>query len=105
MIREYNYTFSRNHKPVARAGAGDVLTFVTLDCFSGNIATENDLITAFDYNRANPATGPVYVENAAPGDALVVDIIRISIGEQGVVTTLPEVGPRHDRVDTRTKVL
>lgn len=105
MIREYNYAFSKSNQPVARAVPGDKLTFETLDCFSNKIRTEQDLVTEFDFNSANPGTGPVYVEGAAPGDTLVVDIIDVKIADQGVVTTLPGVGPLHDRSKTSTKVL
>lgn len=105
MITEYSYTFSKDHAPVSTVAPGSTLTFKTLDCFSNKICSEKDLITAFDFNSANPATGPVYIEGAEPGDTLVVDVQKISIGEQGVVTTLPGVGPLHDRAETRTKVL
>ena len=105
MLREYVYTFSKENAPQAQAKPGDVLRFATLDCFSGAICSETDLTLNFDYSRANPATGPVFIEGAEPGDVLVVDILNITIGTQGVVTTLPGVGPLHDRMEMRTKVL
>lgn len=105
MIREYYYTFSKEHKPAAKAAPGDTLTFETLDCFSNKIRSEKDLVTEFDFNSANPGTGPVFIEGAGPGDTLIVDILKIKVGDQGVVTTLPGVGPLHDRSETCTKVL
>ncbi len=105
MITEYVYNFSKHNKPVARAAVGDELTFKTLDCFSGHIRTEKDLTSTFDYNSANPGTGPVYIEGAKAGDILVVDILSVKVGDRGVVTSLPGVGPLHDRSELRTKVL
>ena len=104
MIREFSYSFSKDSTPVARVAVGETVSFATQDCFSGGICSESDLTDNFNYDRANPATGPVYVEGAEPGDILVVSIKSITVGEQGVVTTLPEVGPLHDRMETRTKV-
>lgn len=105
MIRDYYYTFSKDNKAAAKAVPGDTLVFETLDCFSNKIRSEKDLITEFDFNSANPGTGPVFIDGAKPGDTLVVDIVKVKVGEQGVVTTLPGVGPLHDRSKTMTKVL
>ena len=105
MLHEYVYAFSKDNPPSAHAKPGDTLSFATLDCFSGTICSEKDLTANFDYSRANPATGPVFIEGAEPGDILVVDILAIKVGNRGVVTTLPKVGPLHDRMETRTKVL
>ena len=76
-----------------------------MDCFSNQIKSEEQLITTIDFNHVNPATGPVYVEGAEPGDVLVVDILDINIANQGVTTTLPEIGPLFDKVETRTKII
>lgn len=105
MLHDYVYAFSKNTPPSAHATPGDTLVFTTQDCFSGSICSEKDLTANFDYSRANPATGPVFIEGAEPGDILVVDILTITVGNRGVVTTLPEVGPLYDRMETRTKVL
>ena len=105
MIREYVYAFSKDNAPVVRAKPGDTLSFATLDCFSGRITSPADLTDTFDYNKANPATGPVFVEGAEPGDILCVTVNDIRIASRGVVTTLPEVGPLADRMELRTKVL
>lgn len=105
MITEYVYSFSKLNKPVAHAAVGESLTFKTLDCFSNLIKTDKDLTTEFDYNSANPATGPVYIEGAEPGDILAVDILSVKVGDRGVVTSLPGVGPLHDRMEIRTTVV
>ncbi|MDR1044260.1 MAG: acetamidase/formamidase family protein [Candidatus Adiutrix sp.] len=105
MISSCVYAFDPKNRPVKDAEPGETLTFETLDCFSNEIQKEDQLITSFDYNRANPASGPVYLTGAEPGDILTADIKSIEVAGHGVVTTLPEVGPLADRMAVRTKVL
>ncbi len=106
MIRDYVYEFSSKNEPVKRVKKGEIVTFKTLDCFSNQITTEEQLITGIDFNRVNPATGPVYVEDAKAGDVLVVDILKIDVEQAGIASTLPETGPLiHRTGELRTKVL
>ena len=35
-----------------------------------------------DWNHVNPATGPVYIEGAKPGDVLRVDLLKVDVGKQ-----------------------
>ena len=54
----------------------------------------------------NPATGPVSVRGAEPGDSLVVEILDIRPGPQGVATIIPGYGQLIDLVESPvTKVL
>ncbi len=54
----------------------------------------------------NPATGPVAVNGAEPGDSLVVEILDIRPGAQGVATIIPGYGQLIDLVEAPvTKVL
>jgi amidase len=70
---------------VLRIPSGASLTFETLDCFSNKItspdqryAREADLLAVL--GAYNPVAGPVYVEEARPGDALAVAINGIELG-------------------------
>lgn len=103
LIEGYVYAFSSANTPVAQAASGETLTFKTLDCFSGQIVSEQDLTTHFNYDVTNPATGPVYIEQAQPGDILKVEILDIRTAARGVVTTLPGCGPLSDTQEIRTK--
>ena len=69
-----------------------MVTFETHDCFSGEIQSENDRVADIDFSRVNPATGPVSVRGAEPGDSLMVEILDIRPGPQGVARSvaLPE---------------
>lgn len=105
VITEYVYNFSPENEPVAVVNPGETVKFKTLDCFSNQIKKEEQLITSVDFERLNPATGPVYVEGAEPGDVIVAQILNIEIAEQGVISTLPEIGSLINNAETRTRVV
>lgn len=101
------YVFSKNNEPIETAKPGEILKFVTMDCFSNRLKTESDLITDLDYSYsvANPAAGPVYIEGAEVGDVIAVDIYDIQVADQGVISTCEGVGPLCDDYEIRTKVM
>src|SRR6266496_5504484 len=77
---------------------GDTVTFETNDCFTGQIRSEDDLVTEIDLSRINAATGPVAVKGAEPGDSLIVEILDVSPIEWGVATLIPGFGQLIDKV-------
>ena len=100
------FNFGPEMKPVLEVDPGEVVTFETHDCFSGQIKTEGDLVTELDFDLVNPATGPVSVRGAEPGDSLIVEILDIRPGPQGVATIIPGYGQLIDFVESPvTKVL
>ena len=100
------FSFGPEMIPVLEVDPGTIVTFETQDCFSGQIRTEGDMVTDIDFSKVNPATGPVAVRGAEPGDSLVVEILDIRPGEQGVATIIPGYGQLIDLVDSPvTKVL
>lgn len=103
MIKDYVYNFSANNKPVKTVKKGETVEFKTLDCFTNQITSEDQLVTALDFGKVNPATGPVYVEGAEVGDLLVVDILDIQVADRGFIATLPDTGPLFEEGGLRTK--
>lgn len=88
--------------PIATAKPGDILVIETEDCFDNQVRTSSDVIESVDFDRVNPATGPIYIEGAEPGDTLVVDILSIDVAEQGVMVALPGLGVLPDEVQNPT---
>ena len=86
------YAMSPDNAPVARAHSGDTLFFETADCFGGQIACPSDRMGTLDWSRINPATGPVYIEDAQPGDTLKVEILRIDLAAQAAMVEAPGEG-------------
>jgi len=78
------YAMSAANEPVLRATSGSRVIFETCDAFSDQIKSENDTFDGLDWNRINPATGPLYIEGADVGDVLSVTIEKIDIADVGV---------------------
>ncbi len=86
------WSFGPDLTPVLEIEPGDVVTFETNDCFTGQICSEDDLVTGIDFGRINSATGPVAVRGAEPGDSLVAEILDVRPIEWGVATLIPGFG-------------
>ena len=104
-IKDFVYSFSKNNKAVANCKDGEVLKFVTQDCFGNQIKKDTDLVNEINFEHTNPATGPVYVEGAKVGDVLAVDILNIDLDKQGVISTLEGYGALWKTCELRTKVV
>jgi amidase len=92
------WAFGPDLEPVLEVEPGDVVTFETNDCFTGQIRSEADLVTEIDLERINSATGPVAVRGAEPGDSLVAEILDVRPIEWGVATLIPGIGQLIDQV-------
>lgn len=86
------YTFSPHMNPVEKVKAGEILVVETNDCFFRQIEREDQLVTEVDFSKINPATGPIYVEGAEPGDILKLKILEIKLPKKGVIVTVPGEG-------------
>lgn len=76
----YQYVFSAYAPPIARVKPGETVTFFAEDAFEGAVKTEADLPGRVRGPWVNPQVGPIYIEGAAPGDALAVHILDIQPG-------------------------
>lgn len=92
------YAMSPEHQPVVRVAVGSSLQVETYDCFEGQLRTPIDRLETLDWNRINPATGPIYVEGAEPGDVLKVEILSIELDDQAVIAVVPGAGSLPDRI-------
>lgn len=79
------YAFSPDNKAAATVAPGSELTFETFDCFCNQLRSPEDKMEALDWDRINPATGPVFIEGAEAGDLLKVQIKSIELDEKGTV--------------------
>lgn len=86
------YTFKNKMEAVEKVKSGQVFKVMTNDCFYQQITSEDQTIEVLDFDRVNPATGPIYIENAEPGDILKINILDIELENQGVAMTIPEGG-------------
>jgi amidase len=87
------YRFAADDEPALEAGPGDRVTFETLDSWSGRLKRPEDIgRVPMDPAFANPATGPVHVRGAEPGDALVVSIEEVRLLPPGLAKIVPSGG-------------
>jgi amidase len=86
------WAFGPDLSPVLEIEPGETVTLETNDCFTGQIRSEADLVTAIDLDRVNSATGPIAVRGAEPGDSLVVELLEVKPADRGFATLIPGVG-------------
>ncbi|MCL2362247.1 MAG: acetamidase/formamidase family protein [Defluviitaleaceae bacterium] len=79
------YTMSKANEPVLYADSGSQIVFETEDALHGQIKSAETGFEGLDWSRVNPATGPVYINGAEPGDILSIKIEKIDIADSGVV--------------------
>ena len=75
IITKYVYSFSPNNEPVETVKRRDP-KFKTLDCFSNQIKSEEQLITTIDFDHVNSSQWSGLCRRCRTGDVLVVDILR-----------------------------
>src|SRR6478752_10412086 len=95
---EIIWAFGPDLEPVLEVEPGATVTFETNDCFTGQITSEDDLVTEIDFDQVNSATGPVAVKGAEPGDSLVAEILDVRPIEWGVATLIPGFGQLVEQV-------
>jgi len=100
------YSLDRAHPPVVSVDPGTEICFETWDARTGTVQKETDLLTAPHPKGPNPATGPVAIRGASPGDALVVQIQDIKLASRGYTGIRPRQGVLGHLIDGyRTKVM
>ncbi len=92
------WAFGPDLEPVLEVEPGETVTFQTNDCFTGQITSEDDLVTKIDFERVNSATGPVAVKGAEPGDSLVAEILDVRPIDVGFACLIPGFGQLIDQV-------
>lgn len=93
------FQFSKDNKPVLSINHGDVVEIETMDCFADQIRNSEDTMGALDWDRINPAIGPIYIEEAKIGDALKVTIQKIEVNDYGIISTGKGLGVLGDRLE------
>lgn len=95
----YIYAFSKNNKAVLEVDSGSTVQIETYDCFQNQIQSAEATFTSINWDQINPASGPVFVRGALPGDILKVKIDKIDLANQGVIAVGPGLGVLGDRIE------
>ena len=85
--------------PVARIVPGDTIVVELENASGGQLHADSDAsaLATLDFARVNPVTGPIFVEGARPGDALVVEILQLDVDGWGWTANIPGFGLLADR--------
>lgn len=94
MCKDRNYTIhgAQHHfgwdnsiAPAERVEPGSTILFHCQDSSAGQLGPSSTVadVTALDFARINPVSGPIFVEGAMPGDALKVTIESFAPQAQG----------------------
>ena len=92
--REYPYTYSAEHQPIAKVDPGQTVRIHCVDCFENLLVEEDQKFSdVCEYPYLNPQAGPIFVNGAEDGDTLLVHIEDIEITRDWAVTGLvPKFG-------------
>ncbi len=91
--------WDRSIAPVVRIAPGDVLVVELENASGGQLRADSNasVLATLDFARINPVTGPIFVEGARPGDALVVEILELDVEGWGWTANIPGFGLLADR--------
>lgn len=100
------YAFAPDLAPVETIALGESVCFDALDALGGQVRTETDILSGLDFDRINPATGPVRIEGVEPGDTLVIQVVSVDMENQGAIVTGPGLGVLADEIENHaTRIL
>lgn len=103
ITRNYiTHILSKDNPPCGRIRAGETVTFETYDCFTNQFLPEEATFENVVRKPGNPATGPLFIEGAMPGDMLKIDILDIVLGPVGVVMLGPGSGSEKEFFSQKT---
>ena len=94
------HSFSASHAPAIKIKPGELIQVQTWDCYKGavdGLTAEQAALKGFKDEEVNPASGPIYVEGAEPGDTLSVTIHHIQPGLRGCARTYVGCGQLHEQ--------
>lgn len=103
ITRNYiTHTLSKDNPPCQRIRAGETVAFETFDCFTNQFLPEEATFENVVRKPGNPATGPLFIEGAMPGDMLKIDILDLVPGPVGVVMLGPGSGSEKEFFSQKT---
>ena len=86
------FDFCRDNVPAAKIDVPATIEVATKDCFSNQLREPGDTLDALDWNDTNPATGPIFINGAQPGDTLKITIDKIDVDAKGTVCAIEGEG-------------
>lgn len=86
------YEMNGTQRPAFWVKEYDTVAVRTYDCYKGKMLPEGSTPDTPCSDELNPATGPIFIEGAHPGDTLKIEILKIEVDELGVIEIDPASG-------------
>lgn len=86
------YSMNAANLPALEITSGEQVIFETMDWFGTGTDYAKLLYDNAGGVDINPATGPVSVQGAKPGDTLKIDILKIDLTDKGKMFCIPGIG-------------
>lgn len=96
-------TMSPEHPARHVVESGATVIIETMDCFSNTITSQDQLFSSVGFDSVNPATGPIAIDGAEPGDTLKIEVLDIVTETVGTMTTHPDYGALPGTIVERTR--
>lgn len=92
--RQHHFGWDNSFVPAERVAPGSTIEFQCLDSSGGQLQADSTVadVARLDFATVNPATGPIFVEGAEPGDALKVTIEMFKPSGFGWTANIPGFG-------------
>lgn len=89
-----HFQWDRTLPPAVRVRDGEIVRLETQEVSGGQIqyGAPAEVVTQLDRGRTYPLTGPVYVEDARPGDVLAIEMLELTTGDWGWTAIFPGRG-------------
>lgn len=89
-----HFGWDRDVTPALRVAPGDRVSVPCADASGGQIRQDSlvDAVARLAPEQANPLSGPIYVDGAEPGDALLIDIEGLTPSGWGWTANIPGFG-------------
>jgi len=86
--------WSRTIEPVLTINSGEVVEISTEEATDGQLTIDSDTsdLMNLSFDPIHPLTGPIYINDAKPGDVIAVTLHKIEIGDWGWTAILPGFG-------------
>jgi acetamidase/formamidase len=90
----HHFGWNNANPPALRIAPGETVAFETVDASGGQLSRSSTVadVAALDFGKVNPVTGPIFVEGAAPGDALKVTVEGFAPSGWGWTANIPGFG-------------
>ncbi len=91
---QWHLAWDHSITPIATIASGETVTFDLLDASCGQIGPDStvDAIRTLDFSQVDQVNGPIYVESAAPGDTLEIELLDLQPADWGWTAVIPGFG-------------